>query len=41
MQKDSIHSYHFFMNENLFNHIDIVKENTHIPDGTLDMDKVR
>jgi glucosamine-6-phosphate deaminase len=39
MQKDSIHSYHRFMHDNLFNHIDIPKSNIHIPDGTLDKDK--
>ncbi|HAQ08854.1 MAG TPA: glucosamine-6-phosphate deaminase [Bacillus bacterium] len=27
-------SYHYFMCENLFNHIDIPLEQTHIPDGT-------
>ncbi len=26
-------SYRYYMNENLFNHIDILKENTHIPNG--------
>ena len=26
-------SYRYFMEDNLFNHIDIVKENTHVPDG--------
>lgn len=40
MEPDSIHSYVHFMNEYLFNHIDIKKENIHIPDGTLDRDKV-
>jgi glucosamine-6-phosphate deaminase len=28
------------MGEHLFNHIDIPKENIHIPDGTLPKDKV-
>ena len=36
MEPDSIHSYVHFMNEYLFDHIDIKKENVHIPDGTLD-----
>lgn len=40
MQADSIHSYVHFMNEYLFDHIDIKKENIHIPDGTLDRNKV-
>ncbi len=26
-------SYHYFMNENLFNHVNIKQENIHIPDG--------
>src|SRR5436190_3743342 len=35
MPKESIHSYHRFMWENLFNHIDIKPENVHIPPGDL------
>lgn len=35
MNRDSIHSYHRFMWENLFSHIDIKPENVHIPDGSL------
>ncbi|EKF54684.1 glucosamine-6-phosphate deaminase-like protein [Galbibacter marinus] len=35
MNPESIHSYHHFMNEHLFNHIDIPKENIFIPDGTI------
>ncbi|WP_088342099.1 glucosamine-6-phosphate deaminase [Robiginitalea sediminis] len=41
MQPDSIHSYVRFMNEHLFDHIDIRPENVHIPDGTLDREDVR
>ncbi len=41
MQPDSIHSYVRFMNEHLFDHIDIKKENINIPDGTLDKEDVR
>jgi len=33
-------SYVRFMDENLFNHIDIKKENVHVPDGTLDRDEI-
>lgn len=33
-------SYVRFMNEYLFDHIDIKRENIHIPDGTLPMDEV-
>lgn len=29
-------SYHYFMNDNLFSHVDIPKENTRVPDGTGD-----
>lgn len=35
MQPDSLQSYVRFMGEQLFNHIDIPKENIHIPNGTL------
>ena len=35
MPKESIHSYHRFMWENLFSHIDIKPENVHIPPGDL------
>ena len=34
MTPDSIHSYHRFMWENLFSHVDIDPANVHIPDGT-------
>ena len=33
-------SYRYFMNENLFNHINIKKENTYVPDGLVTLDKV-
>ncbi len=37
---DNPQSYYYFMNENLFRKINIVPENTHIPDGTAaDADK--
>ena len=35
MQPDAKQSYVAFMDENLFSHIDIKRENIHIPDGTL------
>ncbi len=35
MQPDAKQSYVAFMNEHLFNHIDIDRSNIHIPDGTL------
>ncbi len=40
MDQDSIHSYHYFMHEHLFNHINILPENVHIPDGTVESDEV-
>src|SRR5690625_4708742 len=33
LQADHPQSYHFFMDDILFNHIDILKENTHLPNG--------
>ncbi|AHM59803.1 glucosamine-6-phosphate deaminase-like protein [Flammeovirgaceae bacterium 311] len=36
MQPTAKQSYVTFMHENLFDHIDISRENIHIPDGTLD-----
>ncbi len=38
MQPESPQSYVYFMNEYLFDHIDIKRENIHIPDGTIKMD---
>jgi glucosamine-6-phosphate deaminase len=35
MEKNSEHSYWYFMHENLFNHIDIKAENINIPLGNL------
>lgn len=40
MRPDAAQSYVTFMNENLFDHIDIKKENIHIPDGTLKQENV-
>jgi len=40
MQPTSPQSYVTFMNENLFDHIDIEPQNVHIPDGTLAPDEV-
>lgn len=33
LKPDHDQSYRYFMNDNLFNHINIKKENTHVPDG--------
>lgn len=40
MQPEELQSYVRFMNEYLFDHIDIPKENIHIPDGTLEREEV-
>jgi glucosamine-6-phosphate deaminase len=40
MPPDSIHSYHRYMWENLFEHINIRRENVHIPSGDVSRDEV-
>ncbi|MES2376082.1 MAG: glucosamine-6-phosphate deaminase [Bacteroidota bacterium] len=40
MMPTAAQSYVTFMNENLFNHIDIDRKNIHIPDGTLEQNDV-
>ena len=40
MQPDALQSYVRFMNEYLFDHIDIPRKNIHIPDGTISRDKI-
>jgi glucosamine-6-phosphate deaminase len=40
MEPDSIHSYHRYMWENLFEHINIPRENVNIPRGALPRDQV-
>ena len=40
MKPTSVQSYVAFMNENLFDHIDIDKSNIHIPDGTLALEDI-
>lgn len=40
MEKNDIQSYHYFMYEHLFNHIDILPENINIPDGTISSEKL-
>tara|TARA_R110001592_G_scaffold140835_1_gene361921 strand:- start:345 stop:2273 length:1929 start_codon:yes stop_codon:yes gene_type:complete len=41
MEPDSVNSYVRFMQEQLFNHIDILPENCHVPDGTLSKEEIR
>ncbi len=40
MDRSNIQSYFYFMHEHLFNHIDILPENIHIPDGNIDSDEL-
>ena len=40
MAPDSIHSYHRFMWENLFDHVDVRREHVHIPRGDLPREEV-
>jgi glucosamine-6-phosphate deaminase len=40
MQPDELQSYHRFMREHLFDHIDIPAQNIHLPDGLLPLGKV-
>ncbi|AKQ45226.1 glucosamine-6-phosphate deaminase [Rufibacter radiotolerans] len=40
MQPTAVQSYVTFMNENLFDHIDIDKKNVNIPDGTLPLEEI-
>ena len=40
MTKDNRQSYHYFMHQYLFNHIDINPENINIPDGTVALEKL-
>lgn len=41
MSKENVQSYHHFMHENLFDHIDIQPENIHIPDGEVKASQVK
>src|ERR1700761_6573519 len=40
MKPKAAQSYVTFMNENLFNHVDIDRKNVHIPDGTLELEAI-
>ncbi len=35
MEKGNVQSYYYFMHEHLFDHVDILPDNIHIPDGTV------
>jgi glucosamine-6-phosphate deaminase len=38
---EDINSYHYFMNEYLFKHVDIKSENVHIPNGNVSLDNYK
>ena len=40
IRRENIHSYHRFMWENVFSHLDVKPENVHIPDGGVPRDRV-
>jgi glucosamine-6-phosphate deaminase len=40
MEQQNIQSYHYFMHEHLFNHIDILPKNVHVPSGTISINKI-
>ena len=40
MDRENMQSYFYFMHEHLFNHIDILAENIHVPDGKISSDSV-
>ncbi|HEV7347991.1 glucosamine-6-phosphate deaminase [Telluribacter sp.] len=41
MQPDSIYSYHRFMKEQLFDHVDIEPGNFYVPDGTVSVEQLQ
>ena len=41
LKPNDINSYHFFMHENLFDHIDVPAENINIPSGIIEQSQVR
>ena len=40
LTKNDLNSYHHFMNIHLFDHVDIKKNNIHIPDGTIRLEDI-
>ncbi|MCM4156986.1 glucosamine-6-phosphate deaminase [Gramella sp. AN32] len=40
MDEDNVQSYHYFMHEHLFNHINIKPENINIPNGKIPQEKI-
>lgn len=40
MDRNSVHSYHYFMHQHLFNHIDIDPKNINIPNGMVSLENL-
>ena len=40
MDKNSVHSYYYFMHQHLFDHVDILPENINIPDGMVSQEEL-
>ena len=40
LEKTELQSYHRWMNDHFFDHVNVDRENIHIPDGTVPLDKV-
>lgn len=40
MSPEALQSYHRFMNEHLFDHLDIDRRNVHLPDGTIPQEQI-
>lgn len=40
MEKQNVQSYYYFMHEHLFDHVDILPKNVHIPKGTVSSDEL-
>ncbi|WP_298554260.1 glucosamine-6-phosphate deaminase [uncultured Algibacter sp.] len=41
MERSNLQSYHYFMHDHLFNHVDILPENINIPDGTISTENLK
>jgi len=41
IEHDALQSFHRYMWERLFKHVDILPENVHIPDGTIPKDQIK
>ena len=41
MERSNMQSYHYFMHDHLFNHVDIPPENVNIPDGTVSPESLK